>query len=201
VRSPEPPGLPGRRSTGSKVIPVGRKLLRRSGASRSTGRPTMCISLCDPVATRLEFLNGAPLRDEFRGRLTDTYSVREPVMSNADFQSCEMIAATGTRREVLAANDVRILIANNLRSLICRCPATQQPVDLQVFADYVTLTRIRSNSVRFRCSHCGAQHETQVAEARPVTIWVKPQQANRARHQHATRGQNARSVSNMLVGA
>jgi hypothetical protein len=101
-------------------------------------------------------------------------------MSNAGLQSGQATAATGSRRAVFTANDVRTLIANNLRSLICRCPATQQPVDLQVYADYATLTRIRSNSVRFRCPHCGAQHETQVAVARPEAIWVKPQQANRA---------------------
>jgi hypothetical protein len=157
------------------------------------------IDLCDNVATRLEFLNEALLRDEFRGRLTDIYSIREPVMSNTDLQSGQMTAATGTR--VFAANDVRILIANNLRSLICRCPATQQPVDLQIFADYATLTRIRLNSVRFRCPPCGAQHETRVAATLPQAIWVKPQRANGARCQHATPGQRAKSVSNLLVPA
>src|SRR5262245_51578535 len=71
--------------------------------------------------------------------------------SNTDLQSGQITAAAGTRTEVFAANDVRILIANNPRSLICRCPATQQPVNLQIFADYATLNRIGSNSVRFRC--------------------------------------------------
>jgi hypothetical protein len=104
-------------------------------------------------------------------------------MSNADLKSGQTTATTGARR--FAANDVRTLIANNLRSLVCRCPASQQPVDLQVYADNATLTRIVSSSVRFRCPHCRAQHETQVAAARPEAIWVKPQQANRARHQHA----------------
>jgi hypothetical protein len=120
-------------------------------------------------------------------------------MRNTDLQSGQMTAATGTR--VFAANDVRTLIANNLRSLICRCPATQQPVDLQIFADYATLTRIRSNSVRFRCPHCRAQHETRVAAMLPEAIWVKPQRANGARCQHATPGQRAKSVSNLLVPA
>ena len=129
------------------------------------------------------------MRDEFRGRLTDTYSIREPVMNNTNLQSGQITAATGTR--VFAANDVRILIANNLRSLICRCPATQQPVDLQIFADYATLTRIRLNSVRFRCPHCGAQHETRVATTLPEAIWVN----------HATPGQRAKSVNNLLVPA
>jgi len=103
-------------------------------------------------------------------------------MSLADLQSGQTTAATGTRRAVFTANDVRALIARNLRSLVCPCPATQQPVDLQIYADYATLTRIVSNSVRFRCPYCGTHHKTQVAAARPEAIWVRPQQANRARH-------------------
>jgi hypothetical protein len=103
-------------------------------------------------------------------------------MSHAGLQSGQTTAATGTRRAVFTANDVRALIARNLRSLVCPCPATQQPVDLQIYADYATLTRIVSNSVRFRCPYCGTHHKTQVAAARPEAIWVRPQQANRARH-------------------
>jgi hypothetical protein len=93
-------------------------------------------------------------------------------MSNAGLQSGQPTAAPGTRRAAFTAKDVHTLIANNLRSLICRCPATQLPVDLQVYADYATLTRIVSSSVRFRCPHCGAHHETQVAAARAEAIWV-----------------------------
>ena len=52
-----------------------------------------------------------------------------------------------------------------MRKLICRCPQTQQPVDLQLYTDYATLARIWSNSVRFECPHCGAQHETKVGAA------------------------------------
>jgi hypothetical protein len=90
-------------------------------------------------------------------------------MSNADLHSHQMTAATGTRRE-FAANDVRMLIANSLRGLICRCPATQQQVNLQIFVDYATLTRIGSNLVRFRCPHCDVQHETQVAGMRQEAL-------------------------------
>jgi hypothetical protein len=122
-------------------------------------------------------------------------------MSNAHLQSGQTTAATGTRRTVFTADDVRTLIANNLRSLICRCPTTQQPVDLQVYADCATLNRIRSNSVRFRCPHCGAQHETQVAVICLETMWVKPRQANRARRQHAMPGHHPTLVSNVLVRA
>jgi hypothetical protein len=42
---------------------------------------------------------------------------------------------------------------------------TQQPVHLQLYTDYATLARIGSNSVRFECPHCGAQHETKVGAA------------------------------------
>jgi hypothetical protein len=79
---------------------------------------------CDSVATYFKFLFGAALRREFSVRLADTYLIREPVMSNAGLQSDRTAAATGTRRAVFNANDVRTLIANNLRSLICRCPTT-----------------------------------------------------------------------------
>jgi hypothetical protein len=146
-------------------------------------------SLCGPVATRLEFLNQAALRGEFRARLTDTHSIWEPVMSHAGLQSGQTTAATGTRRAVFTAKDVRALIVRNLRSLVCRCPATQQPVDLQIYADDATLTRIVSNSVRFRCPYCGAYHRIQVAAARPEAIWVRPQQANRARHATPSAGE------------
>jgi hypothetical protein len=52
-----------------------------------------------------------------------------------------------------------------MRNLICRCPETHQPVSLQLYTDYATLARIWSNSVRFQCPHCGAQHETKVGAA------------------------------------
>jgi hypothetical protein len=52
-----------------------------------------------------------------------------------------------------------------VRKLICRCPETQQPVDLELYTDYATLARIWSNSLRFQCPHCGAEHETNVGAA------------------------------------
>ena len=52
-----------------------------------------------------------------------------------------------------------------MRDLICWCPRTQRPIDLQLFTDYATLARIWSNSVRFHCPHCGADHETKVGAA------------------------------------
>jgi hypothetical protein len=52
-----------------------------------------------------------------------------------------------------------------MRNLICWCPQTQRPIDLQLFTDYVTLARIWSSSVRFYCPHCGADHETKVSAA------------------------------------
>jgi hypothetical protein len=52
-----------------------------------------------------------------------------------------------------------------MRNLICWCPQTQRPIDLQLFTDYVTLARIWSSSVRFHCPHCGADHETKVGAA------------------------------------
>src|SRR5215813_9869359 len=43
-----------------------------------------------------------------------------------------------------------------MRKLICRCPETQQPADLELYTDYASLARIWSNSLRFQCPHCGA---------------------------------------------
>jgi hypothetical protein len=36
-----------------------------------------------------------------------------------------------------------------MRNLICRCPQTQQPIDLQLYIDGVSLALIWSNPVRF----------------------------------------------------
>jgi hypothetical protein len=55
-----------------------------------------------------------------------------------------------------------------MRKLICRCPETQQPVDLKLYTDYATLARISSNSLRFQCPHCGAEHETNVE-----AVWLE----------------------------
>jgi hypothetical protein len=108
-------------------------------------------------------------------------------MTNANLTSSQTTAATGARRNILAANDVRTLIANNLRSLFCRCLATHQPVDLHFYADYATLARIGASTVRFQCPHCGAEHETKLAAACPEILWLESYQARRARHQHAAR--------------
>ena len=49
-----------------------------------------------------------------------------------------------------------------MHNLICRCPKTQQPIDLQLYTDGVSLALIWSNPVRFQCPHCGTDHETKV---------------------------------------
>src|SRR5262249_41074332 len=53
-----------------------------------------------------------------------------------------------------------------MHNLICRCPKTQQPIDLQLYIDGVSLALIWSNPVRFQCPRCGADHETRVEAAR-----------------------------------
>jgi hypothetical protein len=52
-----------------------------------------------------------------------------------------------------------------MRNLICWCPETQQPINLQIYTDYATLARIWSNPVRFQCPYCGTKHETKVGAA------------------------------------
>jgi hypothetical protein len=88
-----------------------------------------------------------------------------------------------------------------MRKLICRCPQTQQPVDLQLYTDYATLARIWSNSVRFECPHCGAQHETKVGAAwLEDTLALEPHQTKRTRqpkHWRA-RAEEARILANQM---
>ena len=65
-----------------------------------------------------------------------------------------------------------------MRNLVCWCPQTQRPIDLQLFTDFVTLARIWSSSVRFHCPHCGADHETKVGAA-----WLQTMLARTAPNQ------------------
>jgi len=53
-----------------------------------------------------------------------------------------------------------------MHNLICWCPKTQQPIDLQLYIDGVSLALIWSKPVRFQCPRCGADHETKVEAAR-----------------------------------
>jgi acyl carrier protein len=59
-----------------------------------------------------------------------------------------------------------------MRNLIGWCPETRQPIDLQLYVDDATLSRIWSNLVRFRCPHCGVKHETRVERlaSRPLSL-------------------------------
>jgi acyl carrier protein len=59
-----------------------------------------------------------------------------------------------------------------MRNLIGWCPETRQPIDLQLYVDDATLSRIWSNLVRFRCPHCGVKHETKVGRlaSRPLSL-------------------------------
>jgi hypothetical protein len=68
-------------------------------------------------------------------------------------------------REQVAISLSLRLGGDAMPNLICRCPETQRPVDLQLYTDYATLARISSNSIRFQCPHCGAEHETNVGAA------------------------------------
>ena len=71
-----------------------------------------------------------------------------------------------------------------MRKLICRCPETQQPVDLEFYTDYATLARIWSNSLRFQCPHCGTKHETKVERLASRPFSLESPQTKRTRHQH-----------------
>jgi acyl carrier protein len=64
------------------------------------------------------------------------------------------------------------VVGDAMRNLIGWCPETRQPVDLQLYVDDATLSRIWSNLVRFRCPHCGVKHETKVERlaSRPLSL-------------------------------
>jgi acyl carrier protein len=64
------------------------------------------------------------------------------------------------------------LASDAMRNLIGWCPETRQPIDLQLYVDDATLTRISSNAVRFQCPHCGVKHETKVQRlaSRPLSL-------------------------------
>jgi predicted RNA-binding Zn-ribbon protein involved in translation (DUF1610 family) len=74
-----------------------------------------------------------------------------------------------------------------MRNLICRCPGTQRPIDLQLYTDYATLARIWSSSVRFQCPHCGTEHETKVGAARLEETLARTSSSETHGHQHAAR--------------
>jgi acyl carrier protein len=64
------------------------------------------------------------------------------------------------------------LAGEAMRSLMGWCRETRQPVDLQIYVDDATLTRIWFNVVRFQCPHCGTKHETKVERlaSRPLSF-------------------------------
>ena len=60
-----------------------------------------------------------------------------------------------------------------MHNLICRCPKTQHPIDLQLYIDGVSLALI-CNPVRFQCPCCGADHETKVGAAHLEPLYSNP---------------------------
>jgi hypothetical protein len=84
-----------------------------------------------------------------------------------------------------------------MRNLICWCPQTQQPIDLQVYTDYATLARIWSLSVRFHCPHCGAEHATTVGAACLQTTLARTSSSETHEASATARG----DASNLVAGA
>ena len=72
-----------------------------------------------------------------------------------------------------------------MRGLIGWCPETRQPIDLQLYVDDTTLTRIWSNAVRFRCPHCGVKHERKVERLASRALSLEPPQRRGARDRQA----------------
>jgi acyl carrier protein len=76
------------------------------------------------------------------------------------------------------------LAGEAMRSLMGWCRETRQPVDLQIYVDDATLTRIWFNVVRFQCPHCGTKHETKVERLASRPLSFEPPKTQRTRHQH-----------------
>lgn len=52
-----------------------------------------------------------------------------------------------------------------MERLYFRCPETQERVDVGIESELSTLLRIRTESVRALCPHCGKEHVWKVSEA------------------------------------
>lgn len=73
-----------------------------------------------------------------------------------------------------------------MRNLIGWCPETRQSIDLHLYVDDATLSRIWSKAVRFQCPHCGIKHETMVERLASRLFSHEPTK-NRTGHQRAAR--------------
>lgn len=73
-----------------------------------------------------------------------------------------------------------------MRNLIGWCPETRQSIDLHLYVDDATLSRIWSKAVRFQCPHCGIKHETMVERLASRLFSHEPTKS-RTGHQRAVR--------------
>ena len=74
-----------------------------------------------------------------------------------------------------------------MRNLIGWCPETREPIDLHLYVDDATLSRIWCKPMRFQCPHCGIKHETKVERLASKPLSLEPPQTKRTRHQKAAR--------------
>jgi len=73
-----------------------------------------------------------------------------------------------------------------MRHLIGWCPETRQSIELHIYVDDATLSRIWSKTVRFECPHCGIRHETMVERLASRLFSHEPTK-KRTAHQRAAR--------------
>jgi hypothetical protein len=74
-----------------------------------------------------------------------------------------------------------------MRNLVGWCPEARQPIDLHLYVDDATLSRIWYKPMRFQCPHCGIKHETKVGRLGSKPLSLEPPQTKRTRHQEAAR--------------
>jgi hypothetical protein len=86
-----------------------------------------------------------------------------------------------------------------MHDLICRCPKAQQPIDLQLYTDGVSLALMWSNPVRFQCPHCGTEHETKVGEAHLGRSLAARQGIAQAFNTSAGRGRSQRTTRRQVA--
>jgi hypothetical protein len=131
-------------------------------------------SNCGAIATLSSSLGSATLRGGLLG----------PIPSINELGGLSM---TIDSVNVFPPNDVRTLVAwgDAMRNLVGWCSETRQPIDLHLYVDDATLSRIWCKSMRFQCPHCGIKHETKVGRLASKPLSLEPPQTKRTRHQEA----------------
>jgi hypothetical protein len=141
-------------------------------------------SNCGAIATLSSSLGSVTLRGGLLGPIS---SINELGGLSMTVDSVTPTEQTMAITDVFSPNDVRTLVAwgDAMRNLVGWCSETRQPIDLHLYVDDATLSRIWCKSMRFQCPHCGIKHETKVGRLASKPLSLEPPQTKRTRHQVA----------------